>query len=171
MMILCFFLCSNGKPVTYQYSTNAYVNQLFAATTSRVPIIRSAELDDNRDGKMDRLEFSALFPLVSGETIRGFSALLWHDVKLSQRAKYLFDAVTFYSYEAGTPMQKLSLDGDLILRQSWPFSLYGGYRRLYSDDPLFDIGVGTPAQEVTMNAVMQQYNARNGQLSPAVVVG
>lgn len=152
--------CRDGSYQQWQYSTNAYINQLNPAAT-RQPVLRSAGLDDNRDGKMDRLEVSVQLPLQAGESVSSFSALLYHDVQLSQRAKLLFDAVTFVNYESATPMGKLSVDGDMLLRQTWPLWDYGGYRRLYADDPLFDVTDTTAAQDVAISAVMRRYNARN----------
>ncbi|RYH30785.1 hypothetical protein EON65_04175 [archaeon] len=148
-----------------QYSTNAYINAAYsnAYTQTRVPTLRSAEMDDNRDGKTDRLEVSVLLPITADESISGFTAAVYLDVKLNERAKVLFDGVGFVHYEGSTPLQKLSVDGDMMLRQTWPLKVYGGYRRLYENDALYDVDSTTPAQDVFIQSVMQKYNARNGK--------
>lgn len=120
-------------------------------------------MDDNRDGKMDRLELSIALPLASHEVIYGFDCLIYYQTKLSARAKVLFDAVSLIGYESGTPMQKFTVDGDLKLRQTYPFSVYGGYKNLYTNDPLFEITSSTTAKDVSIESVMRRYVARNGK--------
>eukprot|EP01031_Cornospumella_fuschlensis_P030747 gene30747-37149_t len=157
---------SDGSNLVVQYSTNAYINAAYtnSYTQTRVPILRSAEMDDNRDGKTDRLELSVVLPISADESISGFTAAVYVDVKLHERAKLLFDGVGFVNYEGSTSLQKLAIDGDMMLRQTWPLTAYGGYRRLYENDPLYDVDATTPAQEVFMQNVMQRYNARNVSL-------
>lgn len=75
---------------------------------------------------MDRLELSIALPLTTDEEIYGFNCLIYYQSKLSSRAKVLFDAVSLIGYESGTPMGKVAIDGDLKLRQTYPFNVYGG---------------------------------------------
>lgn len=89
--------------------------------------MRSAEVDVNRDGRVDRLEMAVQLPLAKNEKITSVTSLVFFDVKLNSIAKYTFDAVSFINYEAGSAMGKLEIDGDLLLRQTWPLSAYGGY--------------------------------------------
>lgn len=152
---------SNGKANTWGYSTNAQANTLIA--NLRSPQVRTAEFDDNRDGKVDRLELSVLLPLNAGDRIHGFETILYHDVRLSQRAKVLFDAISYANYESGTGMESLEIDGELSLNQRWPFNVYGGYRRWYEDDKLFDISTTTSAQDIQMDRLLKRSNARNGE--------
>jgi hypothetical protein len=115
----------DGKYFQVQYSTNQQINSLYPSNT-RIPILRSSELDDNRDGIMDRLELSVLLPLLPGESILSFSSILYEDIQLRDRAKILIDGITYLNYESAVPMASLTMDGDLLLRQSQPFSAYGG---------------------------------------------
>jgi hypothetical protein len=120
------FLFSNAQEqLNYFYSTNANINQLYSSKV-KFPIFKSAVLDDNRDGKMDRLEMSFALPLDESEHIYGFNAMVYYQTKLSSRAKVMFDAVSLIGYESGTPITKLSIDGDVKLRQTYPFNVYGG---------------------------------------------
>lgn len=89
--------------------------------------MRSAEVDVNRDGRVDRLEMAVQLPLAKNEKITSVTSLVFFDVKLNSIAKYTFDAVSFINYEASSAMGKLEIDGDLLLRQTWPLSAYGGY--------------------------------------------
>lgn len=151
------------EPVTYTYSTNSYLNTL-QSTTTRLPIFTSATLDDNRDGLTDRVELSFALPLESGVSIYGMTALVYYGVGLHSRAKYLFDALGYVNYESGTAMSKLSVDGDLVLRQAVPFQVYGGYKNIYTgDEVLYDIDSFTSLSQVSTETVMKKYNARNGK--------
>lgn len=95
-------------------------------TNLRVPVVKSSEFNDNRDNINERLELSAFLPLQSHELIYGFSAIIYFYSELKVRAKYAFDSAAYLSYESGTPMNELQIDGDMLLRQSHPFSLFGG---------------------------------------------
>eukprot|EP01040_Poterioochromonas_malhamensis_P000191 gene191-197_t len=153
-----------GTNINYFYSTNAYINQLYSSNV-KFPIVRSAILDDNRDGKMERLELSVALPLTNQEQIYGFDCLIYYETKLSSRAKYIFDAVSLIGYESSTAANKISIDGDLILRQTYPFSVYGGYKNLYSNDPLYDVSQTTSARDVSIESIMRRYNSRNVTLA------
>lgn len=120
----CF--SDTAEPLSYYYSTSPLINSLFTGTL-RAPILRSAEVDVNRDGRVDRLEMAVQLPLAKNEKITSVTSLVFFDVKLNSIAKYTFDAVSFINYEAGSAMGKLEIDGDLLLRQTWPLSAYGGY--------------------------------------------
>jgi hypothetical protein len=80
---------------------------------------------------MDRLEMSIALPLDDSEHIYGVNAMVYYQTKLSSRAKVMFDAVSLIGYESGTPMSKLSIDGDVKLRQTYPFNVYGGYEQFF----------------------------------------
>lgn len=112
---------------------------------------------------MERLELSIALPLTNQEQIYGFDCLIYYETKLSSRAKYIFDAVSLIGYESSTAANKISIDGDLILRQTYPFSVYGGYKNLYSNDPLYDVSQTTSAREVSIESIMRRYNSRNGK--------
>lgn len=108
------------------YSTSPSVNQLYN-TNLRIPFLQSAEFDDNSDGKSDRLEVSVVMPTMPGEKINAVSGLLYHEVRLSDTVRYVYDAATFINYEGATPIEKVSFDGDITIKQTWPFSSKGGY--------------------------------------------
>lgn len=111
--------------LNFFYSTNPSINRLYSSSL-RLPILRSAEFDDNRDGKTERLEVSLQLPLQDYEYIHGITVSVYFDAKLHGRAKYTFDALGYVNYESGSPMSKLSIDGELMLRQAQPFVVYGG---------------------------------------------
>ena len=77
---------------------------------------------------MDRLEINIQMPIASDELIHGFTALVYYNVKFSEKVKYLIDAVSYVNYDSGGGMSALTLDGDLVLRQTWPLEGKGGYK-------------------------------------------
>lgn len=123
--------------------------------------MRSAELDDNRDGLKERLELSVNMPLETHELIYGFSAIVLFDCKLSSMAKYTFDSVAYINYESGTPMNELKIDGDMIFQQSGPLTVFGGYTALYTNDPLVAISTTMSASDVSFETIMSKFTARN----------
>lgn len=151
---------ANDEPLSLFYSTSASINELYSSTL-RVPFLSSSVVDNNRDGKTDRLEINIQMPITYDERITGFTALVYFNVKLSDKVKYYFDAVAFSNYESTSSMSALSIDGDLLFRQTWPLSGKGGYKVPYEDDPLLDISTGTSASQVSIAAIMEQSAARN----------
>ena len=107
------------------YSTSPSVNNLFSDKL-RIPIVKSAEFDDNNDGKTDRFEISMAMPTNANEKISSVSAAIYQDVQISNMARYIFDAMSYVNYESAIPFSKLTIDGDLNIWQSWPFSAKGG---------------------------------------------
>lgn len=89
-------------------------------------IIRSVEVDDNRDGVMDRLEVSVQAPLGVDEAVTRMDLLLHHTVTLSNRVKYVFDGVTYITCESSNPMGGVQVDGDITIRQTSTLQSKGG---------------------------------------------
>ncbi len=92
----------------------------------RTPVLQSAEFDDNRDGLTDRMELSVQMPLGGDEVVTGMTAMLMQRVSFSAKARYVFDAAAYINYESATPISQLTVDGDLVLRQTWPLTAKGG---------------------------------------------
>lgn len=117
--------CSDGAPLNLFYSTSGAINNLNSETL-RIPLFQSAELDDNRDGRTDRMEFGLQMPLAPKESIHGFTALVYVNTQLDSKARYVFDAVSYATFESASAINQLSLDGDLMFRQTWPLTVKGG---------------------------------------------
>lgn len=107
------------------YSTSLQINELYTEHL-RIPLFQSAELDDNRDGRTDRVEIALQMPLAPQETIHGFTALVYFDTKVDSKAKYIFDTVSYATFESMSAITQLNIDGDFMLRQTWPFAVKGG---------------------------------------------
>ncbi len=118
------------------YSTDPTINNLFSSNI-RIPIIRSAELDDNRDGIADRIEIGVQLPIYSDEQIIKMNAIVYHNIELKDKAKYRFDAVSYLSYSNPLPIQYLYIDGDINVKQTWSLDVKGGSVLYYSYYYLF----------------------------------
>jgi hypothetical protein len=154
------FRHSNGAPLNIFYSTSSTINKLNAAHL-RIPLFQSAELDDNRDGHTDRIEIGVQMPLAPAESVLGFTALVYCEVQLDSKARYLFDAAAYANYESMSAMEQLDLDGDLLFRQTWPLVVKGGFRAPYEADPLLELTTGISADTASISSIMRRYNARN----------
>ena len=120
-----FLHSTSGSPVNLYYSTSPTISSLNEGSL-RVPIVQSAELDDNLDGRVERIELGIKMPLAPGEQITGFSAVFYHEVKLSKKARYMFDGLSYVNYESSTAMGNLYVDGDIMVRQTFSLSSKGG---------------------------------------------
>ena len=120
------------------YSTSNSVNDLFSSHL-RIPMLKSAELDDNRDGITERIELGIQLPLFPTEKITKFTALIYHDVELQDKARCLFDAVSLVSYDSSLSISSVYIDGDVILRQSWPLDVKGGWEIIHCYKSFFPI--------------------------------
>lgn len=149
-------------PIALYYSTSSLLNQMHA-NTLRVPLLQTAEIDDNNDGVVDRMEVILNVPLKPSEQVTGISAVFLHDVKLVDRARYIFDAASHVSFESSTPISQLRVEGDVKIRQSWPLSVKGGYKVPYSGDPLLSTTLTTSASELETSqfAILSKGAARN----------
>lgn len=148
----------SAVPVNIFYSTTAAVNSLYS-NTLRVPMLSSATLDDNKDGKLDRLEVNVQMPVNSDEKIHGFTALVYFNAQFTEKVRYLFDAVAYVHYSGGA-MSAVVMDGDLRFRQTWPLQGTGGFKVPYSDQ-LIDVSSGSSASDVSISSIMRRSVARN----------
>ena len=109
------------------WSTSNAINSLYGKNL-RAAAITSSEKDDNRDGLVDRLEIGLQLPLLHTESVTRMEALLFYEVRIQNKAKYKFDALTHVSYaSSGSAMGHLEVDGNVIIKQRWPLRVKGGY--------------------------------------------
>ena len=150
------------KPLLLYYSSSSKLNQMHGKEF-RPATIQSAEFDDDRDGINERLEFNMVMPLGADEQVTGVSAILLNDVTLSERARYQFDAASLIRFDGGSAINNLRIDGDVMMRQSWPLSTKGSYKVPYSGDPLLtrEITPGTSEGDVSIEAILAQSASRN----------
>ncbi len=150
------------KPLILYYSTSPKLNQMHNKNF-RSAMVQSAELDDDRDGINERIEFTMRMPLAPDEQVTGMTAVLLHDVVISERARYVFDAASFVNFDGGSAISNLNIDGDIQVRQSWPLSTKGGYKVPYSGSPLLtrEPAPGMSVSDMSVEAIMAETASRN----------
>jgi len=149
----------SGAPLNIFYSTSAAINNL--NSNIRIPLFQSAELDDNRDGITDRIEVNIQMPLGFNESITRMDALFYETMTISNRVKYVFDGISFVSYDSNVPMGTLQIDGDILLRQTQTLLSKGGFRAPYESDPLLSITPRTSANDISLKNILLQSASRN----------
>lgn len=93
----------------------------------RVPLLKSLEVDEDNDGKIDRLEFNIMLPLFSDEKITQMNFAIHSNVYLaSSYVRYQWDDITLVQHSDSLGIKSVEIDGDLTVRQSWPFLSRGG---------------------------------------------
>lgn len=83
-------------------------------------------MDENRDGKIDRLELTIQMPLSAEEQIYNFNVLIHCKVKFDSKVKYIFDAVSLISFDSALSLGRVTVEGDLWLRQLRLLNAKGG---------------------------------------------
>ena len=151
---------ASGDDVSLFYSTSSAVNDLFSGNL-RTPIVKSAELDDNADGMVDRIEIGLTMPLSSTEKITGFTSIIYHDVELKDKGRYKFDAVSYVTASDPTSMGSLYVDGDIKVRQTWPLDYKGGYHLLYETDRLISEDRIMSAADLSVMRILGASASRN----------
>eukprot|EP01035_Chromulina_nebulosa_P020402 gene20402-26474_t len=69
--------------------------------------------------------------------------------------------MVYVSYTNAIPLSTVTIDGDLLIKQTWPFNSKGGYKAPYNDDPLLSISNELSAEQVSIEQIMKRNNARN----------
>lgn len=153
---------STGNPFALYYSSSSILNQQHS-NNLRIPVLQTAEIDDNRDGIIDRMEVIMNMPLQPDELVTGMSAVFLHDVKLKTRARYVFDAASLVQFEGSTPISHLRIDGDIKVRQTWPLTVKGGFKAPYSGDSLLSTSPSNAVSETLTSqyAIMSKSAGRN----------
>jgi hypothetical protein len=91
-------------------------------------ILQSAEVDDNRDGIIERIHVNIQLPLKPKESIQNIQCLFFHDVQLNSRAKYEYDSLTHITYSSTLSfINNIYIDGNIKIRQNSPLIVSGGY--------------------------------------------
>jgi hypothetical protein len=147
------------------WSTSPTLNELHAANL-RPSIIRSHEVDVNRDGKNERIEVNVEVPLIQSESITSVETLIFHETLLHDKGRYQFDSLTHVRVTSPEPMHEVWSDGRLLLRQAWPMYCRGGYMLPYADDPLLDLSALALARplavvDTSFPRILDKYFSRN----------
>ncbi|KAJ3104284.1 hypothetical protein HDU97_009360 [Phlyctochytrium planicorne] len=104
-------------PLTLFYSNNPDINLLFEDNVRAVPIIKTTELDFNRDGLQDQLQFNITMPLLPNDSILRVRLALILRYELTSRFRFKMQTLALLDESTGIPSQSLQVDGDLRIFQ------------------------------------------------------
>eukprot|EP00632_Arachnochrysis_sp_CCMP2950_P014664 CAMPEP_0185695460 /NCGR_PEP_ID=MMETSP1164-20130828/4537_1 /TAXON_ID=1104430 /ORGANISM="Chrysoreinhardia sp, Strain CCMP2950" /LENGTH=334 /DNA_ID=CAMNT_0028362319 /DNA_START=1 /DNA_END=1005 /DNA_ORIENTATION=+ len=154
---------STGLPWHAYYSSLGVAEARLFRDALRVPVLRSIEVDQNRDGLADRFQLEALVPVAADEHVYASRLVVFFDVKLRKRARLEMETVAYVAHDAGLPGRAVFVDGDYVLRQTWPLRAKGGFALPYENTPLLD---GDHPTDVTyvqtlLPRLLASYRARN----------
>ena len=147
------------SPLQLFWSTNTSFNNLYHDSV-RAPVMRTSTEDYNRDARTDQLKVSAEMPLAVGEAIHSVSILLFFDFRLDQRAKLQMESVGFVSESSPLPGSRVDVDADLVLQQSLPLIVKGGFKTPYKDFPLIPPS-SSSARALLLPQLVRAYRDRN----------
>lgn len=148
------------KPLSLFYSSSNKVNTLFQERV-RMSVLKSSSVDTNDDGMMDRLELGLQMPLHSYENVTRVSGVVYHTVTLKDRAKYMFDSISYFNYESGSPLGAVTIDGDVLLRQTHALHTRSGFKKPYDHDVLIDLAEDLSSQDMSFGNLLQRVGGRN----------
>ena len=151
---------ASGSPSEIFHSTIGGVNAL-RPDSFRTATIRSREIDNNLDGVMDQLYFSAVFPLSASERVYSAHALLVFNYTLQDRIKIDTDAMVYVAHDSGLAGSGLFVNGDLNLIQRYPIEIRDQSSTLYAYEPLLDEQSGSTQIDVSViKNIVEKYSRR-----------
>jgi len=156
----------SGMPFEILYSSMSSISSIFARETQnslRVPVLRSLELDKNRDGITDQFSLEALIPLQQGEKIHSTSVMAFFNVRLKRKARLEMETLAYAHADSAMPGRAAYFDGDFLLLQKWPLRVKGGYQLPYENTPLIPTS-NVDAQSILFPRLLAAYRARNNSM-------
>ncbi|XP_066974461.1 transmembrane protein 231 [Macrobrachium rosenbergii] len=139
------------------WSSNSIYNDLLKKYL-RTPLIKSSEIDENKDGLKDKLDFNLELPLLASELVYGVSVLLVFDYRLQHLCEVALEGAGLLQYSSGLPVTSLYHYADLTLSQRHLLH-YGRSNSQYNVSIL-----PTSVQETkewSMNSILHEYWKRN----------
>lgn len=77
------FTGTNGQPQTLiTWSTSPEYDKYIPSVSSRIPMVKTAEVDENYDGLNDYFDYTITVPLFSGESIQNVRLAFFLDYRL-----------------------------------------------------------------------------------------
>ena len=138
------------------WTTYSELNSVLSVEGSlSTPLVESAEIDNDFDGKNDFIDFSVSFPLNSGESVTSVNAYLFfnYQLKLFSRVEVLGLALIQEQTESGA--HKLSISGDLNFNQKINLP-HKGSNTDFAGELITD-----QSANFDLTQLVQKYNSRN----------
>ena len=153
-------------PTNIFFSTMGSVNEVMSDTL-RVPQIKSREVDENRDGKVDRIELSIVMPLLQHEKIYSVSLVNFLHFQLRDKLMIDMESLVYAQESSGIQGSSWYLDGTIHFEQRSPLQSINGMKYLYTGaedillDSLTDSLSLISSQDIDLSSLLLKYNSRN----------
>ncbi|XP_022098058.1 transmembrane protein 231-like isoform X1 [Acanthaster planci] len=103
------------------WSTYQNFNQL-QQQHLRIPLVKTREEDNNRDGKYDMLHFSVSVPVLATESVFGVKLILLFDYRLYRFSSLRMETMAYIEHTSPLSGSEFIADGELRLRLKMPLS-------------------------------------------------
>ncbi|XP_070574056.1 transmembrane protein 231-like [Ptychodera flava] len=124
----------------------------------RIPIVKSREIDENRDGKADRLQINIETPMLDTESVYSVHLLLIMEFKLHRFSSLIMESMAYIHYNSPRPGAQFTIDGELRFKQNYPLNHRGRDERfnypVINGDSIF-------AEDYQLTHIFKQYLDRN----------
>ncbi|XP_004226312.4 transmembrane protein 231-like [Ciona intestinalis] len=86
----------------------------------RIPLVTSIETDNNGDGKLDQLNFTAQVPLSTSEYVTSLQLLLFFDYRLFRMSTFQMESLAYIRHSSISTGSSFTSFGELKLHQKTP---------------------------------------------------
>ncbi|XP_065914285.1 transmembrane protein 231-like [Dysidea avara] len=121
------YLSDNNPGGDRAWGTFPNFVQLLDPTTIIRPLVRSREIDHNRDGRVDVFNFTLEFTLDQNQVVSGIRLLTFFDVQLHTFSYVCMQSLAYVSTSWSTPCTSVWIGSELHLRQTEPIPRFGGF--------------------------------------------
>jgi transmembrane protein 231 len=136
------------------------IQQLFEEKT-RAALIKSYTVDQNKDHFTDAIQLQVVAPLQNDEKILSVTTLVLLNVTLQDHVKMNMDAMAFHSFHSPVPGFSLFIDGDLQLKQRFPFQVKDSTQKPYAKSPLLNISNVHSIEDLSFQKIISKYRSRD----------
>mmetsp|Transcript_17554 Transcript_17554/g.35761 ORF Transcript_17554/g.35761 Transcript_17554/m.35761 type:complete len:339 (-) Transcript_17554:152-1168(-) len=161
IMVMDTFSSLNGKKMELFISTIDEYNVLRPESV-RMSMIEVNEERNERNGLLDAFTVRAEVPLENGEVVKRIQSFLIFDFRLQKRVRLDTDVLVYAATESSlSPISGYDSDGQLILRQSDPFSSHVADRKTAAYEPILSNEAEANATNTFKFAdILKTYRAR-----------
>jgi len=150
-------LILQGTSTVVGYSSFSNFNA-FLGERLRTVNIKSREVDENRDGRNDFLEFTMETPLLQNEDIKSVKLFLFFDYQLHNYCSVQLESLALLQYDSGISGSAFYTDGDLVLKQKNPLPHKGTFNKF--NEPIVDKS-SSDADVLNIHSILRKYQERN----------
>lgn len=144
------------------WCTNEFGNEIMSSTT-RVPTVFSAEIDDDDDGTTDRVDIHLRMPLKASEDVHRVWAVALFQYQLREFVEIAWEAAAVVEESSPLPGLGLVTDGSFEIRQR---DLFSGFQRnwdaeLYTDQLMLEADEDASVNDFLPQRMMSNYTSRD----------